>query len=182
MRNEHFSAFAALAEGSGVVLYHSGPLDEPLVTAIAAMLRQRLQEDGASGATGRKVFSTFMEMAQNILHYSNAQAAGERMPAGALGVVRSGEGYEVLCGNFLPAGQVERVRGKLESIRAMEPDQVRQAYRRQLASEEEDPDSKGAGLGLLTMAASARAPIEYRFDPAPGMDGERSYLFLKALI
>jgi hypothetical protein len=139
------------------------------------MLRRRLQEAGASGSTGRKVFSTFMEMAQNILHYASPERAG------ALAVVSAGEGFEVMCGNYLPAGQVARVRDRLEAVQGMDPEQVRQAYRRQLAADQEDPASKGAGLGLLTMAASARGPIEYRFDPEVPADG-LAYLFLKALI
>ena len=134
MQTEHFSAFAAQAEGNGVVLYHSGPLDESLVTAIAGMLRQRLQEAGANGSISRKVFSTFMEMAQNILHYAAPEAAAGEDPvrAGALGVARAGDGYEVMCGNYLPASEVERVRGRLDSVRAMAPDEVRQAYRQRL--------------------------------------------------
>jgi hypothetical protein len=174
---ERFTAFVAHAAADGVVFFHDGPLDEAAIADLGAMLRRRLQEEGASGAQARKVFTTAMEMAQNVLHY----AAGPGK-SGALLVAHTPDGFEVMCGNSLPSDQVPRVRGRLESVQEMGPEQVRQAYRRQLADEHPDPDSKGAGLGLLTMAASARAPIEFQFDPDSGIQGGTTFLFLKAII
>jgi hypothetical protein len=174
-----FSPFSAEAAASGVVIYHSGRLDEAAIVSIGALLRRRLREEGAGGAQSRKVFATFMEMAQNILHYGAVSGDGK---FGALCVVRTEHGFEVMCGNDMASGQVPRVRRRLESVQGMEPGEVRQAYRRQLASDQEDADSKGAGLGLLTMAASSRAPIEFVFDPDPPREDGTTFLFLKTVI
>jgi hypothetical protein len=185
MQLDRFTQFANHAIADGAVFYHSGHLDGEMVAAIGALLRRRLQEEGASRAQARKVFTTFMEMAQNIVHYAAVTDEDGTVPAGkfgALSVVRSPEGFEVMCGNYLAAEQVPRVRGRLESVQVMGPEKVRLAYRRQLAFEGEDPDSKGAGLGLLTMAASAREPIEFAFDPDHPAQDEKSFLFLKTVI
>ena len=37
---------------------------------MAEALKQRLAHSGNKAATQRKVFSTFIEMAQNVIHYS----------------------------------------------------------------------------------------------------------------
>jgi hypothetical protein len=184
MQLDQFNQFVDHAIADGVVFYHSGHLDGDMVTAIGAVLRRRLQEEGASGSESRKVFTTFMEMAQNIVHYAAADESGTAQAGkfGALSVVRSHEGFEVMCGNYLAAEHVPRVRGRLESVQVMGPEKVRLAYRRQLAFEGEDPASKGAGLGLLTMAASAREPIEFKFNPEQPAKGEQTFLFLKAVI
>ena len=184
MQLDRFNQFVSLALADGVVFYHSGPLNEETIASIGALLRQRLQEEGANGAQSRKVFTTFMEMAQNILHYAalGDQDDGPMAKFGALCVARSGPGFEVMCGNYMPSAQVPRVRQRLESVKAMEPQKVRQAYRQQLASDGVDPDSRGAGLGLLTMAASSRAPIEYLFTPDPPVEEGNTFLFLKATI
>ena len=184
MHIDHFNEFVAHAAASGVVFYHSGHLDESTVASIGALLRRRLHEEGANGVQSRKVFTTFMEMAQNILHYAALNGADEGLSArfGALCVAHSQAGFEVMCGNYLAADQVPRVRGRLEAVQAMEPEEVRRAYRRQLASDGEDPDSKGAGLGLLTMAASSKAPIEFVFKPTPEIPDGNPFLFLKAVI
>jgi len=179
-----FSQFVAHAAASGVVFYHSGHLDEGTIASIGALLRRRLHEEGANGAQSRKVFTTFMEMAQNILHYAAVNDATEGLSGkfGALCVAHSEAGFEVMCGNYILSDQVPRVRDRLESVQAMDPEHVRLAYRTRLASEDEDPDSKGAGLGLLTMAASAKVPIEFLFNPDPAPRGGSTFLFLKAII
>ena len=185
MQSDRFNQFVDQASASGVVFYHSGRLDEGTIASMGALLRLRLHEEGASGAQSRKVFATFVEMAQNILHYAalgGTDAAGPMARSGALCVARSGPGFEVMCGNYMPSAQVPRVRQRLEAVNAMEPQKVRQAYRQQMASGGEDPDSKGAGLGLLTMAASSRAPIEYVFTPDPPVEGGTTFLFLKATV
>lgn len=183
MQIDRFSQFIAHARSEGVVFYHSGNLDEETVASIGALLRRRLQEEGVGGGKSRKVFTTFMEMAQNILHYAAVDEIenGQTGKFGALSVAHTSQGFEVMCGNFMPTDQVPRVRERLEAVQAMGPDLVRQAYRRQLASDEDDPNSKGAGLGLLTMAASSKAPIAFAFE-APVPPEDKTFLFLKAVI
>jgi hypothetical protein len=184
MEIDRFNQFVTHAADNGVVFYHSGHLDEGTIASIGALLRRRLHEEGATGAQARKVFTTFMEMAQNILHYAalGNSADGQSSKFGALCVARSADGFEVMCGNDLAADQVPRVRQRLDAVKAMGPEKVRQAYRQQLASDRDDPDSKGAGLGLLTMAASSSAPMEYEFSPDPPEADGHAFLFLKATI
>jgi len=184
MQLERFNQFFSNASAQGVVFYHSGRMDEETVAAIGALLRLRLREEGANGVESRKVFSTFMEMAQNILHYAAVHEAedGPVGRFGALSVARAETGFVVMCGNYMPTDQVPRVRERLESVQGMAPESVRLAYRKRLASDEDDPDSKGAGLGLLTMAASAKAPIEFAFEPGTPAEDGRTFLFLKAII
>jgi len=179
---DRFNQFVDHARSEGVVFYHSGRLDEETIAAIGALLRRRLQEEGGDGAKARKVFATFMEMAQNVLHYGAAEEAGDGSEgkSGAFSVARTKEGYQVMCGNSMASDQVPRVRQRLEAVQGMDPAMVRQAYRQRLASDEADPDSKGAGLGLLTMAAAASQPIAFAFE-APSADGN-TFLFLKAVI
>jgi hypothetical protein len=182
MQLARFNQFVAHAAASGVVFYHSGHLDEGTIASIGSLLRRRLHEEGANGAQSRKVFATFMEMAQNILHYAAVNGYEEGGKFGALCVTRTEQGFEVMCGNYLAYDQVPRVRRRLESVQAMEPDKVRQAYRQQLSSEAQDTESKGAGLGLLTMAASSRTPLEFVFDPDPPLEDGKTFLFLKTVI
>ena len=108
MQLDRFNQFVSLALADGVVFYHSGPLNEETIASIGALLRQRLQEEGANGAQSRKVFTTFMEMAQNIVHYAAPEACGDAPVGkfGALSVARSSEGFEVVCGNYLASDQV----------------------------------------------------------------------------
>ncbi len=182
MLPDQFNRFVSSAMAHNIVFFHSGHLDQETVASIGSMLRRRLQDEGASSAQSRKVFTTFMEMAQNIVHYAVPDEGEVDGRFGALSVAREEEGFAVMCGNYLATEQVPRVRHRLEAVRVMGPDRVRDAYRRQLAFEGADPDSKGAGLGLLTMAASSRSPIEFALEPVPDRGDDRTFLFLRAII
>jgi hypothetical protein len=80
---------------------------------------------------------------------------------------QAGEEYWVVCANLVPLEQVERLRARLEALQGLDAAGLREAYRRQLASEDHDELSKGAGLGLLTIARACTAPIEWRLSPDP---------------
>ena len=180
MRADRFRQFAADARAEGVVFFHSGRLDQDTVISIGAMLRRRLQEEGAGGVLSRRVFNAFMEMAQNIVHYAAEDPELGRL--GALSVTWTAAGFLVMCGNYLAWEQVPRVRSRLMAVQEMSPGSVRIAYRQQLARRDEDPDGKGAGPGRLGMAASASAPIEFAFDPEQPTASGYTFLFLKAVI
>jgi len=159
-----FSQFCTQAAGHGILFYYTGDFSQNVVGAMSDTLRQRLEAVGASGPARRKVFSAFVEMAQNILHYAD-EAAGGGKRIGALAVGHDGEGrFCVLCANPVRIDQVERLRSKLEPLRNMTLDEIKLAYRAQLRNEahDQDPFSRGAGLGFLTVAREASEPIEYR--------------------
>lgn len=167
-----FNAFRDAAAEKGIIFYYNGYFSQNIIAAMGDALRQKLQSE-EGGAKTRKVFSSFIEMAQNIVHYSaeqltrsTHQEASVRL--GAVAVGRQGDRFFVLCGNVLDNSAVDRLREKLESVRAMSAEEIKKAYREQLRNDEHgdiNPDSKGAGLGLLTLARDAAEPIQYAFVP-----------------
>jgi hypothetical protein len=64
----------------------------------------------------------------------------------------------------------------------MSADEIKAEYKRKLRTDERDDNSKGAGLGFLTLARDASEPIEYQFEPFPGGLPGLSFFYLKAII
>ena len=181
MNGADFERFQASAQGCGVLFYYAGEFTPPVVAAAADSLKARLATEDASSPAKRKLFSTFVEMAQNILHYAAATPADDGSapaPRGAIGVGREDAAdaaghYWIVCSNAVDVDYVPRLADKLNAVRAMSLEEIKQSYREQLRNpthSEDDPISKGAGLGLLTIARDASAPLEYSFastaDPA----------------
>lgn len=181
MNGADFERFQASAQGCGVLFYYAGEFTPPVVAAAADSLKARLATEDASGPAKRKLFSTFVEMAQNILHYAAATPADDGSapaPRGAIGVGRedatdAAGHYWIVCSNAVDVDYVPRLADKLNAVRAMSLEEIKQSYREQLRNpthSADDPISKGAGLGLLTIARDASAPLEYSFastaDPA----------------
>lgn len=188
MKLDVFNAFRNSAHDSGVIFYYTGSFSQNVVAAIGDSLKQRLDSVNASSAERRKVFSTFIEMAQNILHYAPEITAHEGAPparVGALAVGRNDdEKFFVVCGNPVRMEDVSRLHEKLEPLRQMSVDQIKAAYREQLRNDGHADDlvSKGAGLGFLTMARDAAEPIEYSITYASEATGGRADLYLRATI
>jgi len=184
MNIEIFRGYRQFVGEQGVLFYYDGFLSQPIITAIGEALRGKLEaEDSASRAT-RKVFSAFIEMMQNIIHYADAGPAAESSvtPCGNVAVGRKNDHYYIVSGNTVATSHIERLRTKLETIRAMPRDEIQAEYKRKLRTDEQDENSKGAGLGFLTVARDASEPIEFHFEPIAGSGNALSFFYLKATV
>lgn len=179
MNLEIFKAFRQFVGEQGVLFYYNGYLSQPIVAAMGETLRSRLEVEDNSSRAARKVFSTFVEMMQNILHYADDDA-GE-VPFGNVAVGRMPDGYYIVSGNTIASLHIPRLSEKLEGLRAMSSEEIRAEYKRRLRTDERDENSQGAGLGFLTVAREASQPIDYLFEPLPG-SSSLSFFYLKAII
>lgn len=183
MHIDIFKPFRQFVTEQGMLFYYNGYLSQPIVTAMGEALRNKLEaEDGSSKVT-RKVFSTFVEMMQNIIHYANGDPAdaSHPVPFGNVALGRHGDHYYIVSGNAVASEHVDRLKQKLDAIRLMSSEEIKAEYKRKLRTDERDDNSKGAGLGFLTLARDASEPIEYLFEPYPGI-GSLSFFYLKATI
>jgi hypothetical protein len=179
------SAFLDLAQHRNVIFYHMGYFSHSIVAAMAEVVKLQLEVSGVSGPTRRKLFSSFIELSQNIIHYSSdALGSGSLDSAalrqGAVCITAEADRHLMLCANPIASADVESLRDKLEPLRNMSLEQIKQAYKASLRADTPE-DSKGAGLGFLTMARDASAPLEFAFHPRA--DEPATTLFcLKAII
>lgn len=183
MNIQIFKAYRQFVTEQGLLFYYDGYLSQPIITAMGEALRGRLEAEEASSKAARKVFSTFIEMMQNVINYSDdaIAAGGSALSHGAVAVGRRQGHYFITCGNPVRCEHVERIRAKLAVIDAMSHDEIKQRYKEKLRQESE-ATSKGAGLGFLTVARDASAPIEYSFAPLAEAPDTLCFFYLKATI
>ncbi len=179
-----FTMFREEADANGIVFYYSGELSQNVIRSMGDSLKQKLQIQDEKGARSRKVFSTFIEMIQNAMHYSPETPGSDNTKEGSILVGKNEEKYFVICANFIQRQHEARIREKIDPILKMSADEIRQAYRTQLKNDlhHNDGISKGAGLGFLTLARDSAEPIEYIIREAIGYENELSYFYLKATI
>lgn len=182
MQLDPFGSFRDTADINGVLFYYNGALSQNVIATMGDTLRLRLDSADTKGSTARKLFSSFIELAQNALNYSpeNPEAEGEKV--GAIAVGRNGDRYFIVSGNLVQKQYEFRIREKIDALRSMSTAEIKDAYRAQLRSDDADSDSKGAGLGLLTVARDAVEPIEYSLSDIPGYEDRLSYFYLKATV
>lgn len=180
-----FTVFREEADANGIVFYYSGILSQNVITTMSDSLKQKLQIQDEKGARSRKVFSTFIEMVQNAMHYSPDMPGSDNAnKEGSIIVGKKEDRYFVICANFIQKQHEARIRDKIDPILEMSADEIRQAYRTQLKNDQHSDDtiSKGAGLGFLTLARDSVEPIQYAIREAIGYENELSCFYLKATI
>lgn len=159
--------FFELAKQRDVIFYHMGYFSQSIIAAMAEVVKLQLEISGVNGPTRRKLFSSFIELSQNIIHYSsdslNEQVSNASLlRQGAVCISAEGDRHLMLSANPIASKDVDRLREKLEPLRTMSEDEIKQAYKVTLRAETPE-GSKGAGLGFLTMARDASSPLEFSF-------------------
>lgn len=186
MNAENPGSFFNLARQHRVIFYYVGYFSQSIIAAMADAVKLQLEVADVAGPTRRKLFSSFVEMAQNIIHYSAdtltppSHDNGE-LRHGSVCIRREADGsFLLLCANPVEPRIADELREKLAALRSMTLEEIKQAYRQTLR--EETPEgSKGAGMGFLTMARDAREPLEFGFDATQGPD-QAPVFYLKAAI
>ncbi|WP_092135399.1 SiaB family protein kinase [Cupriavidus sp. YR651] len=167
--DHEYEPFFAMARERKVIFYYVGYFSQNIIAAMSDAVRLQLAVSGVDGTTRRKLFSSFVEMAQNIVHYSSdaltppTQDNGQ-LRHGSVCISMVDEHYRLMCSNPVATARVHQLRATLEPLRTMTLDEIKQAYKQTLRAEAPQ-GSKGAGLGFLTMARDASAPLEYNFQP-----------------
>ncbi|WCM23576.1 SiaB family protein kinase [Paraburkholderia bryophila] len=182
---EQDAAFFELAQRRNLIFYHKGYFSHSIVAAMSEVVKLQLEVAGVSGPTRRKLFSSFIELAQNIVHYSSDSlveggSEGGAIREGAVCISTEGERHLMLCMNPIATSAVGQLRERLEPLRNMSLEEIKQAYKLTLRADTPE-ESKGAGLGFLTMARDASAPLEFAFYPR-GDAPETTLFCLKTII
>jgi len=151
------------------VLYRfAGDFSNTPVDRLAEEVRTRLQEVPVPSRARSRLFASFVEMTQNVIHY----AAPDPMPGGARrkGSIELGaeaRGFWIRCTNQVRADHASRLRERLAAICDMSPGEITAAYRQRLndtSPRSSDPLSRGAGLGLLAIARNSSLPLDWELN------------------
>lgn len=182
----HWLIFSQWAGKREVIFYYEGYFSQAIIAAVADAVKMRIEHSGAAGATRRKLFSTFIEMTQNIIHYSvdayardDSAEFNNEVRHGSVYISTEGGRYHLHCANPVQADVAAQLQQKLEHLRSLSGEDIKREYRKSLRSDTES-SSKGAGLGLLTVARDASQPLEFDFIPIPG--SENVLFYMKATI
>ncbi len=154
---------------NGIFFCFSGPISQDLIVEIGDTLKNKMRLEDASKSSMRLVFSIIIEQAQNIIYYSEEKvrpwSAGVNagsISVGIITVAKKDNSYIITSGNMIKTEHVDKLKEKIEKIKGMGKDELKQYYKSQ-RKKDPDEDSKGAGLGLIDIARKVSKPLEYNF-------------------
>jgi hypothetical protein len=159
----------ALAEHNITVMY-SGPVWAGGLEGLSNMLQRRFDLEHMPLEASQSVFSVFVEQMNNLLMYS-AEKEQFTNECGELSEVSKGifilgvreKTYFIYTGNVVSDSSAEILKKRIDHLNTLEGKELRKYYRQCLNAGDDNPESKGAGLGLIEIARRATSKIEYEF-------------------
>ena len=161
-----------LLEDNHILAIYSGHIWASGVNNLAEMLLNRLALDDMPFSTSQSIFSIFIEQINNMMMYS-ADKEFKTDPQGnqleiSKGIIILGlqeTTYFVQCGNAVSDRNAEILKARIEYLNTLDKKELRQYYKQQLTTEDNNPESRGAGIGLIEIARRASGPILCEFEP-----------------
>jgi len=156
-----------LAQHNITVMY-SGPVWAGGLDGLSNMLQRRLDLEDLPLESSQSVFSVFVEQMNNMLMYSAekepfTRESGEQLEVSKgtfiLGV--KGKTHFVYTGNVVSGSSAAILKERIDHLNNLEGKELRKYYRERLNAENDNPESKGAGLGLIEIARRASSKIAY---------------------
>ncbi len=165
----------------GAFLTVCGPISFDLIIGISGTIKEKMKQEAVKSSTILKVFSVFVENAENVIRYSSDRLTLEdekEIGQGILMVGHSDQKHFVICGNLIENDNIDRLRGNLSLIQKMSKPELKEYYRKK-RKEGPDEGSKGASLGFLEIAKKSSEPIEFNFKQ---LNDTHSFFYLKTVI
>jgi len=137
---------------------YKGPITPSVIATITSQLRDKA--DISERVTNR-LFSVFIELAQNMQYYSAEviRYANEEEKIGWIQIFERHDCYELNCGNVLDQAKVKKLADHCQKINQLNREELR-TLKRERRRTKLDKAKKGAGIGLVQVAILAGNPLE----------------------
>ena len=152
--NENFDFFEYYAQlnNDNIILSYKGPLTDVLLSEFSRDIRSKLQDNRR---VGKKVFSVFMELTQNVLYYSKEiNHFGDQDKVGTIVILQLEDHYKVITGNLVNKDAVPLLLEKCKTVNSLDREALRE-YKRKLRDAPSEGESRGAGIGLVQVALTS---------------------------
>ena len=182
LASDHFRMKTESAR-KGIIFSFNGYISESILFALGDALRKKMSADETNITTIKRVFSVFVEQAQNIIRYSTetlgeGEREGPQFRSGLITVGTEEGRFFVVCGNVMRREDAEPLQARLEILRDLDPAGIK-AYYRERIMDPAVPGSKGANLGLIEIARRASEPIQFDF---LAIDDQTTFYCMKVFI
>ena len=151
-----------------IVLDFQGAVSQEILVGLAELIKNKFFRELGRSYVVKKIFSIFIEMAQNIALYSAERVHLDSHPtdtgAGIIVVTDKDKTYTITSGNLVDNKDIPEITRHCDTINKMDQEELKQFYKRQIKASRKK-GKKGAGLGMIDIARKSGNPISYEVSP-----------------
>lgn len=163
-----------------ILICFNGPTSRTLISEIGVALKEHIETSTDSVSAAMDVFSVYIEMSQNIRHYSAAMAYSDSDATATVVIAETSDGrYVVSAGNVVQLADGQALVDRVAGLAARDKPALKALYKEQLRQPRLQGARTGAGLGLIDVARKSSAPLQCSLDV---LDAGKAFFTIRAII
>lgn len=162
-----------LSQRPNTLICYRGPISYDLLKAISRDINEKFSR---SVSLKKKLFSIYIELVQNIFHYSSEKikVSNRHDSVGTILLIDELDHYIFACGNLIENAYLQEILDHCKFINSLGREELRQ-YKRNKRNAPRQARSKGAGIGLIQVALTSGNAIKAEYKK---IDEKHSYFTL----
>lgn len=164
-----------------IILSFKGTVSQEILVSIGSLIKDKLSREICQQRVTKKVFSIFIELAQNVLHYSaEKMSLGNDDKKAGMGIVVVSEDddyYKITSGNLIKKSMIKQIVDRCNYINKLDSEELKIYFKEQRRLPR--GDSVGGGIGLIDVARKSGYPLDFQIN---SIDEPHSFFVLSAKV
>lgn len=160
----HLQQLKKSLEEYRVLICFSGQFSQGIVEQLCEFIKGQMTEGEITKYNPMKVISIFVEQAQNIINYNldnvNHRYYDQLLESSIVTIGKTIDGFFVTSGNIIDKQDLDLLVAKIEFLNSLGTVELKQYYKEVMRRDDMGVNGRGAGLGLVQMARTAKSPLE----------------------
>ncbi len=150
--------FNATDKAENILFFFRGGLSQEILVEFSNYMKAQYFH----GKVSKKILSVFVELWQNIMHYSSERVCfdGKDIGSGIIIFSENANKYIITSGNQIQNIQVNKLLSKLSEYKGKSSEELKEIYMK-LINQDPESDSKGAGLGFIDIARKCNGNFDF---------------------
>lgn len=157
-----------------ILVIHKGDFSQDAIFPILQIIEENLQKEKKDSVSKKRVFHILVELLQNV---SNHCFVNGDKKEGIFLIGEDDDYFVINTGNLIKNEFVDDLKDHLDHINDLNGKELKDLYLSKLR-ERNDPNSRGAGIGLIDIARKIISPINYSIQK---LDNEKSFLTINVI-
>lgn len=149
-----------------IFLSYSGQITQNIIVEFSEKLQKKLDLESPNIPFTKKIFAIFVELLQNMLHYSAKEMILEnstkKIPEGIVTITKDDNYIYIISGNLIYNEQKDDLKRRIELVNNLSADELKKLYKETLKNPP-DPNRKGAGIGIIDISRKSQHQLKYEF-------------------
>ena len=164
------------------ILFYKGNVDSDVINHVLDTVEAKMVEVDEQPRLRKRVYNVLVESLQNLYHHVDRvpddfeDQTSEKY--GLLVVKRVEGGYKIVTGNFVQAGNIEKLEEKIKRINRSSNEEIKELYKF-ILNHQRISAKGGGGLGLVDIARKTGNKLDYAFKK---YNDKYSFFYLDILV